>query len=588
MLTCKLPKDIYFMKRNCMFKYLSVLCLIICISVSCNTGIDLGALDDSSVLFDESLVVPVGEANMTVKEFLTKITVPSTVDTAANEIFFKWSFTDNMVFKSLKFSDSIPPFNKNLKLGEILPNLKGIPLPANYPFSFIVKDSFKLGVNGNETQDRIDSVTVNSSQIDVSLSVSDDLKTIPPSDFKLQFVFPDKKVVVENGVPEYVPTKYNDYGQISIGKYKMYLNGMTTLPYQLIVKLKTNNTIVLTDNSRIVVNMKFSTLNFAVTYGFFHLDDGDHKVLTIPFKIDDYLPGSNIKFANPLVKLTASTNIGADINIKADYLSAYNSSDPSKTVWAWFDNHTTKEKIEKLHGPTSLGNWSSTTFAPYDSINGETDQLFENSPYPNKLDYNFAVLSDPARSQNYVTPDGKVILKVDIQIPLAIKGNSNYAFSDTIPNLNVGTTLDKIDSAVLVLKLSNGLPLRAKYRMTFWKSELLNDTISAVGGITKIADSSVLGNMFSQYQVNSPLVDGVGNVTQVVPQFVKIMLNKTQINALTETKFIVFHVSLDTDKTVVNGVETSNAVHLTTNNSFGVKLGIFLKGNYTTNIGKAN
>jgi hypothetical protein len=578
------------MKRNCKLKFLSIICVTTCILASCNSGIDLGAIDDSSVLFDESLVLPVGEANLTVKEFLSKINIPSKVDTAANEIFFKWDFKDDMVLSTFSLSDSIAPYNKDIVLAKILPSFIGLPLPPNYPFTITIDDNFSLGVNGNINEERIDSVYVNSSLIDVNFNVSPDLASIPPSDFKLQFVFPNNKIVIDNGIlPSYSPTQYNKPGQISIGKYKMFFYGMTTLPYQMVITLKTNRTITLTPDSKISVNLKFSNIDYAVAYGFFHFNNGDHKLITIPFKIEDYLPNGSIKFANPIVKMTATTNIGADLDVKADYMSAYNSSDPSKIVWAWFDNHTTKTKLEKLYGPTALGKWTSTTFNQFDSVNGETDQLFDNVPYPNKLDYKFSISSDPLRTQNYLTPDGKVKLAINIQIPLAIKGNSNYGFSDTIPNLNVGTKLENVDSAILVLKLMNGLPLRAKYRMTFWKSELPNDTISAIGNeITKITDATVVGNMFSEYLVSSPLVDNGGTVIEIVPQIVKVMLNKTQIEALKQTRFIIFHVYLDTEKTLVNGVETQNAVHITTNNSFGVKIGVLVKGKFTTTIGPSN
>jgi hypothetical protein len=142
-----------------------------------------------------------------------------------------------------------------------------------------------------------------------------------------------------------------------------------------------------------------------------------------------------------------------------------------------------------------------------------------------------------------------------------------------------------------VLKIKNGSPIKAFYRMTFCKSTTINDTIPAIGGvISKISNDNSLGNLFSEYELKSPGVETDGTVipNQIAPQSLKIMLNKTQIAALKQTQFIKFHVFLDTEKKLINGVETPNAVHLTTNNSFGVKLGIFVKGGFNTNTGTSN
>jgi hypothetical protein len=581
------------MKRNYWLKFLSIICVFLFILSSCNSGIDLSVIEDPSIKIDESLVLPIGEANLTIKDVIEKIGLPTGIDTLANEIYFQWAFADEIGFKTLNLTDSIKPFNKSYKPADYLPSAYiGGQISPNTPISIEIQDFFDLGINGDVNDQRVDSIRVNSSQIDINFDVSDDLKQqfLSASDFTIQFLFDESNLKIDNGViPTYHPSQYNENGKISIGKYSMFINGLRNLPYKILIKLNPSVPVTFTSSSFLNINMKFSNIDFAVAYGFFNLTDEEHKLIKIPFKIEDYLPNANLKFANPMVQITATTNVGADLNVKVDYISAYNDSNPTNKIWAWFDNHTTNSKKDQIPGPTKLGEWTTKIFDQFDSKNGETDQLFNNKPYPNMLDYMYSISSDPARKYNYVTPDSKVKLDIRVNIPLRLKGGDTYSFSDTIRNLTVGAILDNVDSAILVLKLKNSLPLKANYRMTFWKSNLANDTIPAIGGsISTVSDGSVLGNMTSEYVLVSPKVDAEGTVTEIVPQTIKIMLNKNQIAALKQTSFIVFHVLLDSERTMVNGVETPNSIHITTNNSFGVKLGIFVKGSFTTNIGTSN
>ena len=66
------------------------------------------------------------------------------------------------------------------------------------------------------------------------------------------------------------------------------------------------------------------------------------------------------------------------------------------------------------------------------------------------------------------------------RIKLSFNQGSYYTIKDTIRNVgtSLGTALDGVDSAVLVLNFANGLPVKAIYRMTFWKSNAANDTIA--------------------------------------------------------------------------------------------------------------
>lgn len=582
------------MKRNCILKFLSIICVLSFVFSSCNSGIDLSDIDDPTIKIDESLVLPLGESNLTLKDVIEKIGLPTGVDTVANEIYFQWAFYDEFSFEKFSLADSIRPFDKNYYPAVYFPSFVGFPLPlvnGSVP-PININDTFDLGVNGDVKEHRVDSIRVNSSQLEINFDVSDDLKSqfVLASDFSIQFLFDESFLKIIDGVlPTYNPVQFNENKKIPIGKYIIYTKGLSTLPYIINIQLNRTFPVILKDSSYIHFNIKFANVDFEAAYGFFNTTTLEKKSIKIPFNIEDYLPVASLKFANPMIQIIATTNVGTNLNFKIDYISAYNESNPTNKIWAWFDGHNTNSKEEQIVGPTELGEWTTKIFDEFDSENGEIDQLFDNKPFPDIVDYRFSISSDPARIINYITPDSKIKFDLNVNIPLKLKGGSTYSFSDTINLPNVGNTLNNVDSAILVLKLKNGLPLKANYRMTFWKSYLDNDTIPAIGGfVSKVSDDNTLGNMTSEFVLNSPRVDEDGKVTEIVPQTIKIMLNKAQIAALKQTSFIVFHVLLDSEKTMVGGVETQNPIHITTNNSFGVKLGIFVKGSLTGNLGTSN
>ena len=124
--------------------------------------------------------------------------------------------------------------------------------------------------------------------------------------------------------------------------------------------------------------------------------------------------------------------------------------------------------------------------------------------------------------------------------------------------------------------------------MTFWKSNAANDTIASK--ITNIKNDSAIGTIFSRYQLNPPDInaDGTVKTNGIKAQTLQIGLSKSTIDDLKKTKFIVFSVAMAGDQTVINGVPTTNPIHFTTKNSFGVKLGIFVKANSTVTLSKTN
>lgn len=164
---------------------------------------------------------------------------------------------------------------------------------------------------------------------------------------------------------------------------------------------------------------------------------------------------------------------------------------------------------------------------------------------------------------------GMIKTKIKIKIPLYLNAGSNVNWNDTL-YIDGGTIGDKvensvIDSSVLVFKVSNGLPIKA----STLKFSLLDSNGAKIN--TTLDDQN--------YPINAPTIDAAGKVvvSSIVPQTIKINVSKAQFEDLKKAKSVIFNIAAE-------GKDSSTAIHFTTDDSFIVRLGVFVKGNTVRNL----
>ena len=576
------------MRKNLHFKLLSVLCLIILIFSSCVSDIDLANVSKNAKI-DQSLGLPIGEANLTIKDLLDKFGLPSEIDTTQNEIAYQKSFSGEYKLQSFNLNDSLPPYEKTISLSDYV-QFSGSSYIYSLPFPLLIdvnNQFLDIGYNLNPNLQHVDSFKLKPVILSAKIDVSPDLTLINhinPRDVTVQFIFDPKYVNTFGANTSFTPFAFGLSQAVSMDSavVKAY-SSLTEIPYTIRISIKPQP-FPIQIQSYSYVKLTINSTNIGVTqaWGLFKMDYSGSEKVTFPFDYDKYLPNAFLRFDNPTVDIKVNTNVGADLALKIDSVKLYNSLTPSNKQLVKFNNHTSTSRTEYVNGPTVLGQTSTSNFNILNSANSETDKLFDVKPYPNSMDFNYTVsnIIDGTRKQNFITSDGKVDYTIKTKINFSFKGGANYAGIDTITNVgqNIGTSLDGVDSAILVLKIKNRIPAKAYYRMTFWKSQ--TDTIAA-GTIKTIKNDSTSGNLFSRYEISAPQVNADGTVNANVENAptIKIVLNKAAIDNLKLTKFIIFKLDLGSE--VVNGVP--NPIHFTTKNSFGVKLGIFLKANTTVN-----
>jgi hypothetical protein len=165
---------------------------------------------------------------------------------------------------------------------------------------------------------------------------------------------------------------------------------------------------------------------------------------------------------------------------------------------------------------------------------------------------------------NFITDNPKVSIKFDLKVPLHLNGGSYIELNDTIKDLDINDVLDKdyIDSTVLVLNVTNGIPVGVDFRI-----KLLN------ADKTPVPNTSI----DSIFIVNAPNVDANGLVLrdELKIQTIKINIKKDQLEQLRNAKHIAYTIRVDR--------KDNKAINFETTNSFAIKAGIFVKANILVN-----
>lgn len=551
--------------------FLMVFAMTMFLLISCVNDVDLLKISND-LKINQSLVIPLGEANLTIKDIIAKLGIPANVDTLNSEIYYQNLSTAEYTFRLFNLADSIKPFKIEAN---------PVAFPVNFPAGFDIpfpdiSQELDLGINANTEKQRVDIAKMNSSILNISVNVTPDIAVIPASDISFEFVFFTDKLKIDNNQNlVFTPTGYGQTGQISISSYTIFANGQQKIPYTIKVKVKKQNSPVsLSPSSKITINMNFADIVCQEAWGRFRLTHSD--IQTMQFNLNDIVPNGNFMFNSPTIDVSASSNIGSDLLIKFDYLKAFNSKSPSVSQFMWFNNHTTNSTTLAMNGPTVVGKTDSISFNQFNNSNGEINNLFNASPYPNTLEYKYTVTDNPAstRLQNFVTGESKVRFNLKTRFKMSFKDGSNYLLKDTIQGVNQYLTVipDNLDSALLILDFLNGMPVKTTCRLTYFKSDALNDTIVCN---PKTNNQSI----FRVLELNAPETNPDGSVKSggIKNQTMLIGLNKNEIAELKKTKFIILSVGIAGNQTVINGTQTTNPIHITTANSFNVKIGIFLK-----------
>jgi hypothetical protein len=205
--------------------------------------------------------------------------------------------------------------------------------------------------------------------------------------------------------------------------------------------------------------------------------------------------------------------------------------------------------------------------------NGATNRLFETGKVPKSLDYKFSAGVNPNDNNlSYLTPDAKIKAKVNIKFPLHFDSGTTFEMKDSIADF--GKMLDSINSVkalnaeiALVLTITNGFPLSTSFEIV---SPIDSKGVPILTDWTKI------------YPIESAIVEtditksNVGQVKTPTTQTINLNINSSQFEEMKKMKNLVFKIKIGGQQLANN---TWAPILLTKKDSFGVKVGVYGKGN---------
>lgn len=561
------------MKNKSLFKTLSMLWICSMIFTACMSDVELSNVS-KEILIDESLVVPIGVDTIKIKELLQKLSTDNQVTTdpagQGTEIYFEKEENYDYDFRDIRLLGNSSPTGVSLQPS---PGAS-VSVPANLTIPSVnLSTSFNLGLNSDVTNERVDKILVTKATLNLGLNFIS--LNLLPANMTVTLTFPTDRVTLANGASSvsFVPTGLDSYVDILNFTVNMPANA-TSIPVNIKIDAKNGNTAqTISPASTINATLKFTQFNFSVVYGFFKPAVIVSKTEQIPLDVSSYLPDAFLKFAHPQATITAKTNVGTYVKFRIDYIKAFLKSNPiASEAKASFSG---KDYYDfNLPKPAAFGDSISKTVT-FNSQNARTDLLFNNIIRPDVLEYQFSTyVNQDSLDAHPLVPlffpsTGMIKTKIKIKIPLYLNAGSNVNWNDTL-YIDGGTIGDKvensvIDSSVLVFKVSNGLPIKA----STLKFSLLDSNGAKIN--TTLDDQN--------YPINAPTIDAAGKVvvSSIVPQTIKINVSKAQFEDLKKAKSVIFNIAAE-------GKDSSTAIHFTTDDSFIVRLGVFVKGNTVRNL----
>ncbi len=557
----------YIMKRKTVFKYLSGFTLAAFLFGACTTEVDWDSLGDN-LKIDQSLVLPIGEATLTLEDILNQLDSVDFINSEGSDIFVEYSDTLSWDIREYKMNLNTVPIEKTLQ-----PSPNTItPLPGNFTISYTFDETMELGLNTNPLDQRVDYVRVNSAKLKITLNKSN--LDINPENVKVTLTFPDQKIVFDNpSITSIVhtPTTFGTEHTINLSPFTMRTyNASSSIPLRIVLDITTGNSpIVASPASTVNFKLDISDFDMKVAYGFFKPTVSDEAQIE-SVDLGDFakdLPEGLFKFSDPELKLTVTNNVGIRLGVNLDYLKAYRKDEVNyDTVYAQFRNNLHSTKIIIKAAPEYGA--SATTVYTIDKDSGQIHRLFDNKLLPNKLDYKFRLTSEAREDPDFIIPKPKIDVKFEVKVPLRFSAGSYVEFQDTIPDLNLDSILnqDYIDNAILVLKVTNGLPVgvELKLKMIDENGIKVNTTID------------------STFTINAPVINANGFVdrTKLVGQEIRIEIQKSQLAQLRSTRQIIYNIRVDR--------KDNEPIRFEKSNSFAVKAGIFVKGDATLDFNNDN
>lgn len=554
-LVAKTTKKLRNMRKLPFYKKLIVFAFSSAILVSCTTDVDWEN-QFNDLKLDQSVVLPIGEAVLELDDILNQFDSLEFVDNQGSDIYMKLNDTIEWTFNDVKTLGNTTPMIYDV-FPSFLPNV-------NNKIVASTEKEVDLAINSNPEQQRIDSVRLTSAKMFIKVSV--DNLAISPSDVKIILTFPIERLAFNNGQTqiEHIPSAFdqNETEDLPASTLRT-LNNATSVPVNVKIEL-TPNAAVITPGSKISLSLRFTELSPIVVFGYFSptMDiSTQNQVFDLSGFISKIPENGEFKVAEPNIDLNILNYTGIRLGLNIDEIKAYRTDNSITPVFAKFNGQTTIVKKLKRVMQYGQGPADTTITLNHLPANGEIQQFFAQSKLPDKLSYKFRITNERLNTDplDFITMNAKVVARVGVKIPLKLNAGSWFELKGKIDSLELDSLLkdDLIEKAQLILKVSNGLPVKTTISLAMLDKNGLRLPLQ----------------LLSDSVIPAPALNNDGTVntnSTITPKYLNILVDKTHLDDLKKTKTIEYTLRVDSKE--------GSPITFQKENSFRIKLGVYLKG----------
>lgn len=522
----------------------------------------------NNIKLDQSLVLPIGETEITLNDLLSKKDTIEFLDyNSGNDIYFTATHDIDWDFKAVSVLGNVNFVGDSIFL-------QGLPIDGNGDIQVPITLNIPLGINSDVSRQRIDSSYINSAILNMRVSVEN--IAINPSDVKLSFDFPKDRLKFQStniNKIDYTPHHFNTNEEKPISVFKFFLpNAASTIPVNCLAKIHIGTTPI-NSFSKIKIETKFKSMSHAYSYGYFPVDPTYINQLLGYIQLLDFSKIINMidkfgsfKIAEPQINFEVKNFMGIRLKMEIKDFSAYKKDSPSfDTIHAQFNG--SRQKLELIAPLAKIGELPSITkfTMNQESDNGDIDQFFNKGQLPDHFSFNVGVTNARSEIETRLQPDfmtnrHRINVKMNLRFPLKFNAGSWVNINDTIENVKLDSLLiiDYIQKAVLVLKVTNKMPIGCKINATFldYKNDEL--PISAI----------------KPTYIKPPLIDSNGAVIQdqnFESSYLYLSFDHDEIENVQKIKKIALNIRMDK--------EDENPINFQKNSAVKVNFGVFIQGN---------
>lgn len=533
---------------------------------SCTTIIDWDKQIDT-LINGQSYVIPIGETTITLNDIINQLDSIHIIDAGENYIFIKyndtivWDFRDIADLQNLETLDQV-----------FMPNTSIVPISlVNQTASKDFLHTINFDFNSNVDGQKVERSEMNGAKVEIRV-VTENL-TIDPSNIRITTLFPSDALVFAPGGDVskgsgssfvFNPTVLNSPEVVNLNPFTLFTpNNLSTLNLTVKVEVVAGNApIVILPNSKIALTYRLFDVDTKVSYGKFKpviATGSQEKTVDMTEYILQLPPRGVFKLAEPIITMDLINNSGLKINFSIDSIKAFRQNDPTFTpVYAQFNSSKSTTKIVDriiTYGEAPV----KTTFVlDHTLANGDISHFFDRFPLPDRIMYKFKLANarvdtDPL---DFMTPKGNITAHIGVKVPLKLNAGSSFELVDTLENIDMSNLIDLqvVDQMMLVLKVTNNLPLKGKLSLKFLDINKL-----------PINDLKVLSDSI----IKAPLIDDNGLVqtgSNVVSDL-KVVVESSQLTQLRLAKNLVYTIKVES--------EDGRKIMLQKENYIKLKLGKF-------------